>query len=197
MHQYRATGRTAYLADVKYTTIVEVLQFGPVGAFYFLYSPMLWMIDTVPDVVITLQAVGSIALTIAALWGGSICVPTRIGDNARARRRLPRRGRIVRDRRCKCRHIGPPPADVSLGPCAYSGRSVSCSGTGTNSTAVELRPRRHARHRTGPLSNASGGAKMLLDSHRQIARSTESRYRRRAWDARRSGHFVGTSAVFF
>ncbi len=69
VHELRATGRTAYLTGVEFNTIAEAIQFGPIGVFYFLYSPMPWMIGTAPDVIIALQALGNIAFTIAALWG--------------------------------------------------------------------------------------------------------------------------------
>jgi len=65
----RAQGRAVYLPDVIPRSIVELGAFSWVGAAYFLYAPFPWMIETIPDLLISMEGVGSIAFTIAAIWG--------------------------------------------------------------------------------------------------------------------------------
>jgi hypothetical protein len=65
----RASGRTVYLADVIPQTVPELLAFSWIGALYFLYAPFPWMIETIPDLLVSIEGLISIGFTIAALWG--------------------------------------------------------------------------------------------------------------------------------
>jgi len=69
IREVRAFGRAAYLSDVVPRTIIELIAFSWIGAAYFLYAPFPWMIETIPDLLISMEGVGSIAFTIAAIWG--------------------------------------------------------------------------------------------------------------------------------
>ncbi|WP_229114760.1 glycosyltransferase family 39 protein [Halapricum desulfuricans] len=65
----RAFGRAVYLPDVVPRTVLELLAFSWIGAAYFLYAPFPWMIETVPDVLVSIEGVVSIGFTVAGVWG--------------------------------------------------------------------------------------------------------------------------------
>ncbi|MGB9931516.1 glycosyltransferase family 39 protein [Haloarcula amylolytica] len=65
----RAFGRTVYLPDVVPRTVLELLAFSWIGAAYFLYAPFPWMIETVPDLLVSVEGLVNIGFTIAAVWG--------------------------------------------------------------------------------------------------------------------------------
>lgn len=65
----RAMGRTVYLEETIPRTILEVVAFSWIGAAYFLYAPFPWMIETVPDLLISVESLISIGFTIAAIQG--------------------------------------------------------------------------------------------------------------------------------
>ncbi|SDZ98292.1 Dolichyl-phosphate-mannose-protein mannosyltransferase [Haloplanus vescus] len=65
----RARGRTIYLPDVIPQTILELAAFSWVGGAYFLYAPFPWMIETIPDLLVGIEGLVSIAFTMASIWG--------------------------------------------------------------------------------------------------------------------------------
>jgi uncharacterized membrane protein (DUF441 family) len=67
--QLRSHGRAAYLQEIVPQTIPQFIGFSWVGAFYFLYAPFPWMIETIPDLITGTEAIISIGFTIAAIWG--------------------------------------------------------------------------------------------------------------------------------
>jgi 4-amino-4-deoxy-L-arabinose transferase-like glycosyltransferase len=69
IREMRASGRAVYLADVVPETIPELLAFSWVGAAYVLYTPFPWMVETLPDLLISIEGMTSIGFTVAALWG--------------------------------------------------------------------------------------------------------------------------------
>ena len=62
-------GRTDYLVNAIPETISELIAFSWIGAAYFLYAPFPWMIDTIPDIIISIEGLITIGFSIAALWG--------------------------------------------------------------------------------------------------------------------------------
>jgi 4-amino-4-deoxy-L-arabinose transferase-like glycosyltransferase len=67
--EMRASGRAVYLADVLPETIPGLLAFSWVGAAYFLYTPFPWMVETLPDLLISIEGMTTIGFTVAALRG--------------------------------------------------------------------------------------------------------------------------------
>jgi len=65
----RAFGRAVYLSDVIPQTVLELVAFSWIGAAYFLYAPFPWMIETIPDLLISIEGIVSIGFTIAAAGG--------------------------------------------------------------------------------------------------------------------------------
>jgi hypothetical protein len=69
IREARASGRTVYLPNVIPETIPESLAFSWVGAAYFLYAPFPWMVETLPDLLVSIEGMISLGFTIASLWG--------------------------------------------------------------------------------------------------------------------------------
>jgi hypothetical protein len=69
IRSFRAHGRAVYLPDVIPRTIAEFIAFSWVGAVYFLYAPLPWMIETIPDLLVSIEGIASIGFTVAAIWG--------------------------------------------------------------------------------------------------------------------------------
>jgi 4-amino-4-deoxy-L-arabinose transferase-like glycosyltransferase len=69
IREVRAFGRAAYLSDVVPRTIIELIAFSWIGAAYFLYAPFPWMIETVPDLLVSIEGLVSIGFTLAAIEG--------------------------------------------------------------------------------------------------------------------------------
>lgn len=67
--EVRARGRAAYMSEVVPHNIPELIAFSWIGAAYFLYAPFPWMIQTVADIIISLEGVVSFIFTVAAIWG--------------------------------------------------------------------------------------------------------------------------------
>lgn len=65
----RGGGRTDYLLQIIPETLLELTAFSWIGAAYFLYAPFPWMIETVPDLLVSIEGVITMAFTVAALWG--------------------------------------------------------------------------------------------------------------------------------
>jgi len=65
----RAFGRTVYLPGVIPRTIPEFVAFSWIGAAYFLYAPFPWMVETGPDLLISIEGLVSIGFTVGAVWG--------------------------------------------------------------------------------------------------------------------------------
>jgi len=65
----RARGRAVYLPEVIPDTVFELIAFSWVGAVYFLYSPFPWMVETIPDLLISIEGLVNLSFTIAAGWG--------------------------------------------------------------------------------------------------------------------------------
>jgi hypothetical protein len=65
----RSFGRAVYLPNVIPQTVFELLVFSWIGAAYFLYAPFPWMIETVPDLLFSVEGVVNLGFTIAAVWG--------------------------------------------------------------------------------------------------------------------------------
>lgn len=69
IRQIRATGRTVYLSEAIPQTALELLLFSWVGAAYFLYAPFPWMVETLPDMLVSIEGFVSLVFTVASLWG--------------------------------------------------------------------------------------------------------------------------------
>lgn len=69
IRDYRATGRTAYLEQVSFGSVFDLIVFSWIGALYFLFSPFPWMISTVSDLIVGIESIISILLTIFVLFG--------------------------------------------------------------------------------------------------------------------------------
>ena len=67
--ELRAKGRAVYLPDVIPQSAVELLAFSWIGAAYFLYAPFPWMVETIPDLLISFEWIINIRYTAVALWG--------------------------------------------------------------------------------------------------------------------------------
>ena len=67
--QFRAAGRAVYLPEVIPNTVAELVAFSWIGATYFLYAPFPWMVQTIPDIIVSIEGVINIGFTIAAIWG--------------------------------------------------------------------------------------------------------------------------------
>ncbi|MFB6179445.1 MAG: hypothetical protein ABEI77_06960 [Halorientalis sp.] len=65
----RSRGRTVYLPEFRPDTIPKAVAFAPVGAVYFLFTPFPWMIETVADAVVFVQAVGNVVAAGFAMFG--------------------------------------------------------------------------------------------------------------------------------
>jgi len=65
----RAFGRAVYLPDVIPQTVLELLAFSWIGAGYFLYAPFPWMVNTGPDLLVSIEGIFNIGFTVAAVWG--------------------------------------------------------------------------------------------------------------------------------
>lgn len=70
----RSRGRTVYLAEFVPDTVLKTVAFAPVGALYFLFTPFPWMVETVADAVVFVEAVGNVVafglavLGVPVLW---------------------------------------------------------------------------------------------------------------------------------
>jgi 4-amino-4-deoxy-L-arabinose transferase-like glycosyltransferase len=69
VRELRASGRTTYLTDIVPQSVLDFLAFSLVGAVYFLYAPFPWMVETIPDLLVSFEGMISLAFTIAAVWG--------------------------------------------------------------------------------------------------------------------------------
>jgi 4-amino-4-deoxy-L-arabinose transferase-like glycosyltransferase len=67
--EIRARGRALYLPEVVPHTVLELIAFSWVGAAYFLYAPFPWMIETVPDLLVSVEGIINLGFTVAAVWG--------------------------------------------------------------------------------------------------------------------------------
>jgi len=65
----RGGGRTDYLLAIIPQTLPELAAFSWVGAAYFLYAPFPWMVETIPDLLISFEGLVTMGFTITALWG--------------------------------------------------------------------------------------------------------------------------------
>lgn len=72
IREFRARGRTVYLADTIPASVPELIAFSWVGAVYFLYAPLPWMITTPADVIVGLEGVISLAFTVIGIFGVKI-----------------------------------------------------------------------------------------------------------------------------
>lgn len=69
LRDVRYRGRTAYLESLPLETGIDALVNGTIAAFYFLFTPFPWMIYTIADLAIAVEAIISILFSIAALIG--------------------------------------------------------------------------------------------------------------------------------
>jgi hypothetical protein len=69
VRNWRGKGRTAYLDWFIPDTIFEMIAFSWIGAVYFLYSPFPWMIHSILDLPILIEAVVNIVYSCAAVAG--------------------------------------------------------------------------------------------------------------------------------
>jgi len=67
--EVRARGRATYMSEVIPQNIPELIAFSWIGAAYFLYAPFPWMIQSVADIIVSLEGVVSFIFTVAAIWG--------------------------------------------------------------------------------------------------------------------------------
>ncbi|WP_123538112.1 glycosyltransferase family 39 protein [Halosimplex salinum] len=67
--QRRNHGRTVYLPEFLPNTIPKAMAFTPVGAIYFLFTPFPWMVETMADVVVFLEALLNLVAFGLALVG--------------------------------------------------------------------------------------------------------------------------------
>lgn len=65
----RGHGRAVYLPEVIPQTPFELITFSWIGAAYFLYAPFPWMIETIPDFLVSAEGIATLGFTIAAAWG--------------------------------------------------------------------------------------------------------------------------------
>ena len=65
----RGGGRTDYLLTVIPQTLPELTAFSWIGAAYFLYTPFPWMIETIPDLLVSIESLVTMGFSIAAVWG--------------------------------------------------------------------------------------------------------------------------------
>lgn len=65
----RGGGRADYLLTAIPQTIPEIAAFSWIGAAYFLYAPFPWMVETVPDLLVSVEGLITLGFTVAALWG--------------------------------------------------------------------------------------------------------------------------------
>jgi hypothetical protein len=65
----RANGRAVYLGDVAPQTLPELLAFSWIGAAYFLYAPLPWMVETGSDLLVGFEGLLTLGYTVAAIWG--------------------------------------------------------------------------------------------------------------------------------
>ncbi|WP_152420105.1 hypothetical protein [Halorubrum distributum] len=69
IREVRAGGRAVYLPDVIPQTVSQLAAFSWVGAAYFLYAPFPWMIQTIPDLIVSFEGIVSIVFTLSAARG--------------------------------------------------------------------------------------------------------------------------------
>jgi len=62
-------GRTDYLINTIPETLPELIAFSWIGAAYFLYAPFPWMIETIPDLLVSIEGLITLGFTVAALGG--------------------------------------------------------------------------------------------------------------------------------
>ena len=67
--ELRAEGRAIYFPDIAPQTITEFLGFSWIGAGYFLYAPLPWMIETIPDLISGIEGIINLSFTLGAIWG--------------------------------------------------------------------------------------------------------------------------------
>ncbi|MDB2262455.1 glycosyltransferase family 39 protein [Halorubrum ezzemoulense] len=81
--EVRASGRTVYLPQIIPQTVIELIAFSWIGAMYFLYAPFPWMIETIPDLLVSIEGLINVAFTVAGIWGvrslGKKNVPATVG----------------------------------------------------------------------------------------------------------------------
>lgn len=65
----RASGRAVYLPHAVPRAPLELLAFSWIGAAYFLYAPFPWMVQTVPDFIVSVEGLFTMGFTLAAMWG--------------------------------------------------------------------------------------------------------------------------------
>lgn len=65
----RSEGRTVYLPEFRPDTIPKAVVFAPIGAVYFLFTPFPWMVGTVADAVVFLEALMNLVAFVVALAG--------------------------------------------------------------------------------------------------------------------------------
>lgn len=65
----RSRGRAAYLGDVRFDGLVDLLSFSPLGSIYFLFAPFPWMVGSVLDIPVLGEGLGNIAYALAAVAG--------------------------------------------------------------------------------------------------------------------------------
>jgi len=68
----RSEGRTVYLQEFRPDTIPKAVLFAPVGAIYFLFTPFPWMVATIADVVVLVEAIVNLVAFGFALLGAPI-----------------------------------------------------------------------------------------------------------------------------
>lgn len=78
VHQVRARGRTAYFVDIAPTTIPELVAFSWIGAAYFYFTPFPWMIHTISDVVVGIEAILNLMYGLSAIGGFRILLNKNI-----------------------------------------------------------------------------------------------------------------------
>jgi hypothetical protein len=69
IREVRGGGRTDYLLNTIPQTLPEFAAFSWIGAAYFLYAPFPWMIETIPDLLVSTEGLITMGFTVAALWG--------------------------------------------------------------------------------------------------------------------------------
>lgn len=69
LSRVRARGRTAYLANATFQTVPEMILYAPLGAVFFLFTPFPWMITSVLDLAIAVEALGNLLFAVASISG--------------------------------------------------------------------------------------------------------------------------------
>lgn len=68
----RFSGRTAYLGDVRFHSLLDMAAFAPVGAAYLLFAPFPWQVGSALDVPVLFEGLANVLYAFAGIAGVAI-----------------------------------------------------------------------------------------------------------------------------